>query len=167
MATTGFSGLSRVMKSVIIASLALNLLVIGALATAWVRHGGKHFHHGGIERSLIHFAYRKLPREKRRALRQAWRKERDTLRPLFNDVRDARKKFGSVLQAEKYDRAAVETALATVWQKRSLVRQRGSQKFLDLLETLTDEEKRAFGAFIQEDKRGSWRRRHKGWRHRD
>lgn len=163
MVTTGFAGLSRVMKFVIVASLALNLLVIGALATAWFRHGGKHFHHGGIERSLMHYAHRKLPRERRKALRKAWRAERKTLRPLIDDVRSARKAFGRVLQADTYDRTAVETALADVRQKRAAVRQQASNKFLDLLETLSDEEKRAFGSYLQQDRRGKWRRRHKGY----
>jgi len=167
MPTTGFAGLSRVLKSVIIVSLALNLLVIGALATAWYRHGGKHFHHGGVERSLMHYARHKLPRDRRRALRKAWHKERDALAPMFQDLRAARKQVGTALQVDSYSRAGVAAALDEVRQKRSLVRQRMSEKFLDLVETLTDDEKRALGQFIQEDRRGRWRGRHKRRRHHD
>ncbi len=167
MPTTGFAGLSWVLKSVMITSLALNLLVVGALATAWYRHGGKHFHHGGgVERSLMHYARRELPREKWRELKKAWRKERESLRPLFEDVRAARKNVGTVLQAETYDRSRVEAALDQVRQKRIMVRQSVLPKFLDQIETLTEEERRAFGQFIQEDRRGKWRR-HRRWRHRD
>lgn len=164
MTTTGFSGLSRIMKSVIIASLALNLLVVGALATAWVRHGGKHFHHGGVERSLMHFARRHLPAEKRSEFKKSWRSERKEYIPLFKDVRESRKAVGRAIQAKPYDRAGVEAALEQVRQKRALVRDRVSQKFLDLVDTLSEEEKHAFGQFIQEDRRhGKWSRRLKKW----
>lgn len=168
MSTTGFAGLSRVLKGVLVASLALNLLVVGALATAWYRHGGKkHFHYGGVERSLMHYARRELPGEKRQVLRKAWRKERKSLAPMFEEVLAARKSVGTALQAEPYSRAGVEAALGQVRQKRSLVRQRVTQKFLDLVETLTDEERQAFGKFIQEDRHRKWRHRHKDKRHRD
>ena len=126
MAMTGFSGLSWVMKTIFIASLAFNLLVIGAVATAWHLHGGKHWRHGSVERSLMHFAYRELPRDKRRALRKSWRAERKAMKPLFKDVRAARKDLARVLQAESYDRAGLETALEGVWQKRAAVRQRAA-----------------------------------------
>ena len=168
MANTGFAGLSRMMKGVVIASLAANLLVVGALATAWHRHGGKHHWRGGsVERSLMHFAYKELPRDKRRALKKVWRDKRETLRPLFKEIRGARKEVGQVLQRDVYDRAALTTALNQVWQKRMQVRERASNTFVELVETLTDDEKRAFGKFIEENKHGWWRRGHRRWKHRD
>lgn len=161
MTATGFAGLSKFMKTVVVVSLALNLLVVGALATAWVRHGGKHWRHGGIERSLMHFAHRKLSRERRRELRKAWHQDRKGMAQLFDDLHEARDGVGKVLQAQPYDRAALEAALETVWQKRSAVRQQMSKSFADLVETLSDDEKQAFGKFIEERKRR--KRRHKRW----
>lgn len=167
MAGLGFSGLSGLMKTIVVVSLAANLLVVGFLATAWHRHGGKHWRGGGIERSLMHFAHRELPRDKRRALRDRWHTERDAFKPVFQGMHAARKDVSAVLQAETYDRAALEAALAKLWEKRAAMRESASKTFVDLVEMLSDDEKKAFGKFIEKDRRGRrgrWRR-HKHHEH--
>lgn len=164
MTTTGFSGLSRLMKAVVVVSLAANVMIVAALATAWHRHGGKHFHRGGVERSLMHFAHRNLPRERRKELRQAWRKERAAAKDIFQDMRGARKKVAEVLKTEPFDRAAFEAALETVWEKRQELRSRASKAFVDLVETLSPDEKKSFGAFLERKRKRWWHRRHGGKR---
>ncbi len=163
MSIKGWAGLSRVMKSVIIASLAFNLLVVGAFAAAWVRHGGMHKWGGGsVERSLMHFS-RALPRERRKIIRQAWRSERQALKPLFKELQTARKEIGKVLSTEPFDRTALKGALDQFWQKRGQVRERVSEKFIDTIDVLTAEEKKKFGAFLQRQRRHGWRKRHRHW----
>lgn len=165
-ANAGWSGLSKVMKVFFIISLALNLLVIGAFATAWHRHGGRHGH-GGIERSLMHFAHT-LPGARRRELRQILRKEIGQLKPLYGDLRAGRKAVAEALSAPSFDRTALHSALDAMTAKRSKVRERALQAFLNTVEQLNPEEKRAFGAFIKKRaERHRWRRGHRRWRHRE
>lgn len=162
MVQTGFGGLKTWFKALVLLSFALNLLIIGFVSTAWIRHGGMHRGHPfAIERSLMHFARKELPRERKRALRQIWRKERTTFRPLFKDLRLSRRNVGEALERTPYDRDAVRAALNGFVSKRNAAQEKMQDVFLRMIETLSDEEKQAFGSYLKKMKsRGHWRRRH-------
>lgn len=164
MVQTGFAGLKTWFKALVIASLALNLLIVGFVTSFWFRHGGKHHGHAfAIERSLMHFARRDLPHDRKRALRKAWREERKAFRPMFRELRDGRKQVGEVLERMPYDRAALQATLDRFVEKRTAAQAKITDVFLRMIETLTDEEKRAFGTFLKTQKPGRrWRRHHRG-----
>lgn len=166
MVETGFAKLKTWFKALVLLSFALNLLIIGFVTTAWVRHGGKpHGHPFAIERSLMHFARKELPRARKRALRQAWREERQKFRPMFRELRAGRKQVGEALQRTPYDREAVRAALNGFIETRNAAQAKITGVFLDMIETLTDDEKRAFGTHLKtKTSHRRWRRHH---RHHD
>jgi len=132
----------RRLKYALIASLALNLLIIGAVAGTMVgfkKHGprmgarGEDFGMMGLTRVL--------PEERRKEVRKQLRADREKLRPLMEEVRTARRAAADALAAEPFDRAALDAAIAAVAEKERTVRQAAVNAFLGHAETLTAEER--------------------------
>lgn len=93
----------RWMGITLVASLALNLLVVGALATAaWRhhRHGPKP--HPRSQVTVLDFATTLTP-ERRKALREATLAERTAMRPFRAELRRARGAAREVLLAQPFD----------------------------------------------------------------
>ncbi|WP_050931424.1 periplasmic heavy metal sensor [Aestuariivita boseongensis] len=90
-------------------SLALNLLVVGALAGAWLRHGwsGHDMHRGGGGMGRI--LYQELPQDARRALRQDLRGSLD--RDMMRATRIG-PALDKVLRAETLDLDALRDLMA-------------------------------------------------------
>jgi uncharacterized membrane protein len=130
------------LKYGLIASLALNLAIIGALAGNMLGHGrhppprsghGEDFGMMGLTRVL--------PEDRRKEMRKMLRADRENLRPLMDEVRSARRAAADKLAAEPFERAALEAAIATVAEKERALRQSAVSAFIGHAETLKPEER--------------------------
>lgn len=131
------------LKYALIASLALNLLVLGAV-------GGmafglyKHRPYFGMMRSEdfgLMGLTRHLPEERRKEVRKQLREDRDRLRPLVDDIRASRRGAADKLAAEPFDKAALEAAIKLTSDKESTFRTTAIAAFLDHVEKLTPSER--------------------------
>lgn len=164
MAKAGWSGLGRPLKSLFIVSLALNLAILGAVggwAYKWHRHGGPwHGHGGGLERQLFRFSH-SLPWERRRELRQYFRTRWKDMSPKLKGSKEVRERAAAALEASPYNRDQMGKALGLSHEKRVQMRGDFEQLFLDVIDKLTAEERKAFAAELRKERK--WRKNR--WRH--
>lgn len=132
------------LKYFLIASLALNLLVVGAVAGTMIGFGKHHARHGhgrGEDFGLMGLT-RMLPEERRKEIRKELRGDRAKLRPFVDEIRTARREAADVLAAEPFDRAALERSVEAAAEKERALRQAALSAFLGHAERLTVEERR-------------------------
>lgn len=136
---------SRRLKYALIASLALNLLIIGAVVGTMYGFGKHRRGIGGGVRGedfgLMGLTFR-LPDERKKEIRQRLRADREALRPLANEVRAARRLAADKLAVEPFDKAALEGALSAAGEKDRTLRAAAIAAFLAQAEQLTAEERR-------------------------
>lgn len=136
---------SRRLKYALIASLALNLLVLGAVAGTmygFSKHGPpRPGHMRGEDFGLMSLS-RELPEERRKEFRKQLRDDRAKLKPMMEDIRVSRRAAADLLAAQPFDRAALERAIATVAEKERAFRQAAVTAFLGHAEQLTPDERR-------------------------
>ena len=132
---------SRRAKYVLIGSLALNLLFIGAV----VGMGFKHHHGPGSHRGP-HFSLfgltRVLPDDRRKEVVDILKAQHDEMRPMRGELQKARYAAAESLAAEPFDRAAVENAIAVVAEKERALRQATLDTFLSQAARLSADERR-------------------------
>lgn len=124
-------------------SLALNLLVIGALigTAGWRKYG--HWHGvRGEDFGLIGFA-RALPGERGDAVRKLLKDGRSSLKPLKREIFAAREAAAEVLGAEPYNRDALKAAIEKIGDAERTFKDSGLTVFLNAVEQMTPEERRA------------------------
>ena len=137
---------SRRLKYALIASLALNLLVVGAVAGTLAMHAfGKppprFGHHRGEDFGLMGLT-RTLPEARRKEIRKELREDRKRLRPLIDEIRTARRDAADKLAAEPFDRAALQSAIDAVSDKERALRQEAVGIFIGHAERLNADERR-------------------------
>lgn len=140
----GGNGKERRLRLLLIASVAVNLLVIGAIvgtALTWKRHGWRHGGLRGEDFGLMALT-RSMPAERRDPIRKALRQERAKLRPLWDDVGAARLEAAGVLGAEPFDRARLKDAIGKIAEAEGKLKAAGVETFLDAAEQLTSEERK-------------------------
>lgn len=144
---------SRRLKYALIASLALNLLIIGAVAGTMYgfRKHPPRFGQGAREDFGLMGLTHKLPEDRRKELRKQLRQERTAFRPLIDEIGAARRDAADKLAAEPFDKAALEAALANVGEKERALRQSAVGVFLGHSEQLTADERRTLSEW--------WRKR--------
>jgi uncharacterized membrane protein len=128
----------------LLASLALNLVVIGVVGGAmWRFRDHRHVAGNAITPNLLGYAST-LPPERRRALWAITAEERGRVRPFRREIRMAREETIKAFIAEPFDKqrflAAQERQAETEHQAREAVR----HLYAKLAEALTAEERRAF-----------------------
>ena len=130
---------------VVFASLALNLLIVGIVAGAFLSGGGRDGRESGPVRSLMGEPFiRALEPSDRRAIVGAMVRNRDQLRENREALRARVTSLLDALQAEPFDRAAVATILE---EQRRLATGRqmiGEEILLDRLEAMSAEERAAY-----------------------
>lgn len=152
------SGRPRWLKVLLIASLALNLLVIGGMASAMWRHHHGRGPFGGPrgDHSLMGFV-RDLPSERQQAVRADVEAAREAVKPMRQEIRDAWAATNAVLTAEPFDKAKVKEAAAKLLAAEAKFKTAISDALIDTAEKLTPEERKK----LQE-----WRERRRGGHHR-
>ena len=138
----------RWMRIVLVISLALNLLVAGAMAAAaWrFRHGGPS--HGPIAMlggsgNLLGFA-QSLPPERRQLIWRETAEHRQTLHPLRAEVRQAREAVQAALIAEPFVPERFTEAQAKALQAEVRARTESQKLFLAIARLLSRDERAAF-----------------------
>lgn len=148
----------RWMKIVLVLSLMLNVVGIGAVgARAWMVH--KHGHGAHAMHALgIYSFLRKLPRERRKELRQKFKTMRGELRRHGQSLVGPLKGLAGVLAANDFDKgklASAITALRTSHDMRAMAREKFLLSFVD---SLSAEERQMLGRKILKrvERREKW-----------
>lgn len=138
------SGMPRWAKITLIASLALNLLLVGSIVGH--RFVTRHGPFASVFRAADdanRFA-RKLPPERRQALRAIFEKHRDTLRPLVEAVQEARKGVEAASAAEPFDKDKFIAALTALQDAEAKARAARRPMAAEMAAILTADERKRF-----------------------
>ena len=134
----------RWMRNALIASLAVHLLVAGALASAFWRFRQEAPFAGSPGNvNLLGFTA-SLPAERRQAILQQTAEERRALRPLRAEVRAARLAARSTFLTEPFDRDAFAKAQTLVLETELRARKQSQALFISIAGMLSTEERQAF-----------------------
>lgn len=135
----------RWVKIALVASLALNLLILGTIGGRILayRHAGgpPPAVRGGPH--LLTFT-RTLPAERRFEIWKVTRKELRALRPLRKDVRRARAQARAVLAAEPFDKQKFTDVQMHVFDAEMAFRREAQTLFITIAGALTPAERSAF-----------------------
>lgn len=146
----GPNGSSRWMRVLLVASLALNLLIIGVFLGAMFIGGGHHGHHApGLDRVGGPLT-RALGPDDRRAIGRQMRQAYQDGRPGRAQQKAAFDAVITALQQEPFDRAEVD---ARMQDMRSFVQARlalGQTLLLDRLEQMTPSDRAAYAERLAE-----------------
>lgn len=127
-------------KYLLIASLALNLLVVGALASAAFR--GRHLMAGGGG-NLFGYVDR-LPKERRDILQRSAGELRPAIRQMREQVRAATKERSTALLAEPFDKQKYINAQSRQIEVETKLRLLMRDAVAEVAGTMSLEERRAF-----------------------
>lgn len=135
------------MRVVLVASLAINLLVIGAILGS-LGFGGRHRDHverirGARELAPPPFVIA-LEQDDRRALIARHQSETRGFRRDRGETRAVLSEFLSALRAEEFDAESVRNMLGDELERQRSRQEIGSDLFLDHLARMSSEERRAY-----------------------
>ncbi len=136
------------LKWLLIASLALNLLVAGAVAGRMI-FGHRSGPGGGgasVDQGLMWFSH-SLPPEQRDLVRQNLKAARPELRALREESVALKKQAAELLAAEPFDRAALKSAMDRVGLAEKTLRDKGVSVVLDTAEKLSPEQRQRLSEF--------------------
>lgn len=160
----GRSGLRPALRVLLFASLALNLLIVGAVAGALWRGGPARGPEAGASRDFAAPYARALAPEDRRALRRDLRRAMLANRPERGALAEGYARASAALRADPFDPAALEAALAGQAERARRRQEVGREVMVAFLSALSAEERRAFADRLDaEIARLSARSR--AWRH--
>jgi len=150
-------------RYVLVASLALNMLLIGAAGAAIFRFRMAPPVASRISTNLIEYLAT-LPPDRRRDIWSATREERRKLRPARAEVRQAREAWRASLSSEPFDRERFVAAQTRVLEAEVKARMETKRLFVDIVTHMTPQERAAFAAWrpsagSAEHKRRWWRER--------
>ncbi|MEZ5907573.1 MAG: periplasmic heavy metal sensor [Hyphomicrobiaceae bacterium] len=140
---SGRAGASRLFWVVLIASLAINLLIAGALIgrTLASHHGGWFGHSfGGSQRAFV----RRLPEERRKAIRDIIARDAPKLAPVWRKLRQERREVARRLRADSFDRLAFLPALERLHTAEADARAAARPMLAEIAAVLSPEERRMF-----------------------
>ena len=147
-------------KGWLIASLAVNLLLLGVIAGGFIAMKQRGGPFGGMRPPTEDFGLgsfaRTLPEARRQEIKKSLREARTQLKPKIEAIADARAKAADLLAADPLDRSALQTALESIQTEEMKLRGEGLTIFLTEAEKLSLEERRALAEM--------WKKRR---RHRD
>lgn len=134
----------RWMVALLVASLALNLLVVGAVAGSfWAfRHGG-FWAGGGFAGSMLGYVST-LPTERRREIWRQAGDERRSLRAYRHAVREARTEAIRAIGAEPFDRERFRAAMRRVHEAETQARAGAEPLFTAIPALMTPAERQGF-----------------------
>ncbi|MEQ5871271.1 periplasmic heavy metal sensor [Sagittula sp. NFXS13] len=169
-ARTGKVG--RGVRLALLASLAVNLVVVGAVAGfVWMGPTSPpHERSGGPDAVMPYI--RALTQDQRHELRDTWRggagpKDRRDMRGLRAQMIQEYQAAAAVLRSDPYDPAALEAVLAAQAERSAGIRARGQSVLSEYVAGMTAEERAAYADRLEESlerfqRRGAPDRDHKG-----
>jgi uncharacterized membrane protein len=160
-------GTERRLKLFLIASVALNLLIVGAIAGSmvmWRLHGPGHRGHRGDDFGLVGFS-RTLPAERRNVIRKKIKEERANLEPLRQAMQEAHREAAEALGAEPFDGSRLKAAMDRFSDAEMKLKAAGLAFLIGTADELTPEERRALSEWWK--KRREFRFRSEDGRRRE
>jgi uncharacterized membrane protein len=142
----------RTLRWVLIGSLALNVLIIGAVASAMcmAHFGGPPPHGRGFMQSpLLGFA-RTLPRERADVVRQTVADAQPNMESLRRAMRDARAAARAALTAEPFDQAKLDAAVDGIVQAETNQARARTALFAGTVSKLTPAERAQLHEWLEE-----------------
>lgn len=141
----------------LIVSLMINLLVLGAVAGAVLvpHHRGHGSHHGERKGPLTRFV-ETLPAARSAELKKILDPYRASLEASWDEVREARKSVIDAAAREPFERPALDAALARFGEADAKVRDARARKFAETVSAMTPEERQAFRDRPRKRRGSSW-----------
>lgn len=134
----------------LIVSLAINLLVAGVfIGTKFSRHGDRH-HRNGFAQSL--------EGDRRQLFSELARAKHERARMYRKQIRAKQAAAVKLLEAEPFDRTKLEAAIDDILRDRVAARRQRADQFLEMVDQMTAEERRAFVKWYEAKRE---RRRHR------
>jgi uncharacterized membrane protein len=125
-------------------SLAGNVFVVGSIGAAmWRFRGGPPPPEMGPPNLLGYST--SLERSRRKAIYDNTQTVRQRLRPMRQEIRQARNDLAAVIAAEPFDDAKFEAAQASLLAKENEARELTRQLYSDIVKNMTPEERRGYG----------------------
>ncbi len=145
-----------------IASLALNVLLIGGVGAAVWRHGHKGGPGRGHDVGLMGFI-KDLPAERQSIVTTDVANARETLRPLRRAMREAWSESSAALTADPFDKEKLRAAMVRLVEAETRLKTAISTALGDTADKLTSGERRALQAWREQRRpRMFGHRRHDG-----
>ena len=134
----------------LVASLAVNLLVIGAVAARWYVGAGPERYARLTQAQLIpRFFFRDLDRARRAELLTVFKSKDKEIRDGRAAVKAQVAELADALEAEPYDEARVKAAVEGFTAKSEALFVAGSDAALALIDKLTPEERKAMAQHLR------------------
>jgi uncharacterized membrane protein len=141
----------RWMAVALYASLALNLIIVGATAGFVWRHGGKVADVQAAHLSPTMLSYTSmLPASRQKELAARVEEQRQKVRPLRRQLREVREEMVLALVAEPFDRERVQAAQARLLVADQKAREAVHQLYVEIAANMTAEERRGFAEWRQQ-----------------
>jgi uncharacterized membrane protein len=138
------------LKIALVASLALNLLIGGAVASRFAFHERAERLAGPVAQILPRRFLSDLPRERRKELLAVIRSYRDSFRSGREKLREASHGLAAALEAEPYDAAKAFAAVAAIEQAGQSMLADGGRLANDLIGRLTPEERKVLAQRLRD-----------------
>ncbi len=146
--------------AVLVVSLLLNGLVVGAVASRWkAMHAGPPVLGSSSNAQLFGFAVT-LPEERRREIWKSVETDRDAMRPLRQTVFAARDEARKTLLADPFDAERYGVAQKRLFEAEQQMRLRALDVVQAIAKQLTPQERAAFARWEEDDRsrrRAFWR----------
>lgn len=141
----------KLLRMLLIASLALNVLVVSAVATRLVRGERAERMPGVAQVQLVPRKFlRELPGEKRRAAREILRRFAAEQRGDKQWIRELSLRLADAITAQPYDPEKVKLVLGDYTSRSGTAANRSSAAVVELLAILTPEERAGLAAAIRD-----------------
>ena len=153
---------------VLLLSVALNVLLAAVVGSAWLAHrhgGGGHGIGGSVRLPRGEELEKVLPEADRAALRGAYDRHRDDIRPKLGALWDARREVHDALRTEPFDATRAATALATLREREAAVATAVHALLVDLSSSVSPEGRAAI-AKVSTMRHGRGHRRERGGQER-
>lgn len=131
---------------VLILSLSVNLLVAGIfIGSNWTHHN----RHGHRDHGIVGFT-KSLEGERRELIQDLAKAHRDRGRALRKEVRSKQDDAMKLLKDVPFDRDQFVAALDEALQARTNARRELTERFIALIDQMTDEERRAYAEWYED-----------------
>ena len=142
-------------KHLLMASLALNLLMGGAIAGHFIKEANRPHWREAMAQSM--------PESVQPQFRSMMEDLREKKKPMRDEIRASRDKMMEIMKAPEFDEAAYDAESKRIHELRSQMKQQMSIAMKEMMKTLSAEERTQMADAMQKH-REKWRKK-RGWHH--
>jgi uncharacterized membrane protein len=137
--------MSRKTKLAFLASIVLNVLLIGVLLGQTPRR----FDRGALREQRMEQALKDLPQASQTRVRERFQQLRATAEPLFAELRQAQDETARLLGAEVFDESAFDRQESKINELRADMTKKLSHVVKNAIKDLTPEERQRFAELLR------------------